>query len=62
MQKLLLEINLRNAAFTDENPAQEVARILRAYADKIDVRGLSDAVLFDINGNRCGSAYVKGGK
>lgn len=62
MEKLLLEIDLRNAAFADENPALEVARILRNYADKIEARGLSASVLFDVNGNRCGAAYVNGGK
>ncbi len=60
--KLTLRLDLRNAAFADGNPALEAARILRAYADKIEGRGLADCALYDVNGNRCGGVDIEGGK
>ena len=48
-----------NAAFEDE-PATEIARILRDLADKFD-RGEAhgDSMpLRDINGNRCGAVVI----
>lgn len=48
---VLLETN-NNNAFA-EQPEQEVARILREAADRIE-RGDGDFSLKDINGNQCG--------
>lgn len=55
-QTFLLEINTANAAFTDD-PTAEVARILRALADRLT--GASpdeDYPLRDLNGNHVGEA------
>lgn len=56
-KKFRLSIDTGNAAFED-GAAQEVARILRELADRIEGRAcLPDAVrLFDINGNHVGDA------
>lgn len=62
MREMLLRLDLRNAAFDDDGGPLEVARILRAYAGRIeDSATLSDAVLFDVNGNRCGNVDVRQG-
>jgi hypothetical protein len=55
------EIALGGAAFEDSE-AQELARILREYADKIEKQGCTydSSVLRDINGNRVGQAWVWG--
>jgi|GEM_PF-2198320 len=45
-----LVINTENAAFEDE-PATEIARILRAIADRVD-QGTFDGFEWDANGNR----------
>ena len=52
-----IEIKTDNAAFADHAP-NEVARILRALADKLDCcHGLpSYAPLHDLNGNKVGFA------
>ena len=54
---LRIEIGTDNAAFADHAPS-EVARILRALADKLDhCHGLpAHAPLHDVNGNRVGFA------
>jgi hypothetical protein len=53
MSKFKLEIETDNAAFADDYNA-EIARILRAVADKIE-RGIIDARILDINGNTVGN-------
>ena len=53
-----LEIDTGNAAFgeTMEERDAEVARILRAAADKLDSSyAMDDFGLYDINGNRVGA-------
>lgn len=53
-----LTIDTTNAAF-DDSPEQEVARILRELAKRIEARGLPPArgvdVLRDTNGNMVGT-------
>ncbi len=51
VHKIVIETS--NAAFDDE-PASEIARILRAMADRIEETGILPLPR-DINGNRCGS-------
>jgi hypothetical protein len=58
--KLVITMNLDNAAFADGNEQAEIARIIREYADRI-TSGLhekSDATLYDINGNLVGTARI----
>ena len=52
-----IEIRTDNAAFAD-HATSEVARILRALADKLDLmHGLpAHCTLYDLNGNRVGFA------
>lgn len=59
-QKLTIELNLLNSAF-EESPEQEIARILREIADKLEMRS---RLLFDVNGNNVGHMvlWVKGGQ
>ncbi len=53
---LTLEINnTDNSAF--DYPRQEVVRILRDLANKIE-NGSSPSILHDINGNRCGTVTI----
>lgn len=55
-----IRIKDANAAF-DENPAGEVARILRDLADRIETHGDEGRIaLRDINGNTVGEAYCQG--
>lgn len=61
---LSLKMDMENAAFCPR--ATEAARILRALADKLenmhsglDNSNRHDGVLFDANGNRCGSWEAK---
>jgi hypothetical protein len=55
-----IRIKDTNAAF-DENPAGEVARILRELADRIESRGDEGRIpLMDINGNTVGECYCQG--
>lgn len=55
--KLTLTIEANNDAFHDSKE-QEVARILRELADKIE-SGADEVILRDINGNRVGIAEFK---
>ena len=59
--KLTLEMN--NAAFVDSGEANELARILRELADRIEQDGLDSGEpirLRDVNGNTVGSAETVG--
>lgn len=48
-------INMDNAAFEENGKYQELARILRELAEKIETRnGLPANKLYDYNGNACG--------
>lgn len=54
-----LTINCENAAFGDGNAGNEVARILRHLADRVensDLAGGDEFRLMDFNGNRVGLA------
>lgn len=57
-----LKINCDNASFEDK--CEEVARILRELAENIEIgnmpNSLCDKILFDANGNRCGTAEFIG--
>ena len=52
-----IRIETENAAF-EGDPAFEVSRIIREYAEHINVNGLVPKVLFDVNGNKVGEANV----
>jgi hypothetical protein len=52
----VLKIDTGNAAFEDD-PNYELARILRAVADKVE-NGHADGRCYDINGNKVGSWAV----
>ena len=55
-----LTIKTDNAAFEDD-PTAEVARILRALADRMEGASSDEAYLIhDINGNRVGQAAFTG--
>ena len=57
---LTIKIDCGNAAF-DDDPTAEVARIIRALADRME--GASpdeDYPLRDINGNKVGAAVFRG--
>lgn len=56
-ERHIIVIDTANAAF-DEEPASEIARILRSMADRIEETGLLP-VPRDINGNKCGSVSVE---
>ncbi len=46
-----------NSGEAFDEPAAELARILRELADRIETAGNSGRVaLYDLNGNRCGNA------
>ena len=46
-----------NSGEAFDEPAAELARILRELADRIETAGDSGRVtLYDLNGNRCGNA------
>ncbi len=53
MADITITINTDNAAF-GEYPGEEVARILRKAAQRVEDNGPSDFPLMDYNGNRVG--------
>jgi hypothetical protein len=55
-----LKIKTANAAF-DPYPEMEVARILREVANRLE-NGTDAGTISEMNGNRCGSFYLTGGK
>lgn len=63
-QRITINLHTGNAAFDGTNSADEVSRILRDLADRIE-RDCDDdgimcpRVLRDVNGNVCGSVTVK---
>ena len=60
--KLTIKLTCDNAAFNDSgDPSDEVARILRKYAARIERDGVVDSKLFDINGNTVGTVKVVNG-
>jgi hypothetical protein len=52
MKKFTVVIQTENAAF--EEPATELARILRELADRVEGGQLPPMTIHDSNGNRCG--------
>lgn len=56
-QVLQISIETGNAAFDDGNRDAELARILRAAADKVE-NGQTDFNLRDFNGNTVGSVTL----
>jgi len=50
----MLTIDIFNSGEAFDEPALELARILRELADRIE-NGTAPEVLHDLNGNRCGS-------
>lgn len=57
-----LHIHTDNAAFEDDAP-QEVARMLRKLADRLDMTSAGnddDGTLYDINGNKVGAWSLTG--
>lgn len=57
--KLVIEINLDNAAFQEWGGQAEVARILNRYAENVSEWGVGERKLLDINGNTVGTAEVQ---
>lgn len=62
MAKFVVDINIDNAAFEDEQGSYEVARILTDLAGDVEQYGMAEMHrLFDINGNRVGTATTVNG-
>lgn len=59
MEKVEITIETGSAAFADE-PATEIARILRKVAERFERDGaLPDGMpLQDVNGNTCGRVWI----
>lgn len=62
MEHITIRIQTTGAAF--DSPAEELARILRELADRLDHAGgnMPDVsqTLRDINGNTCGTVTIEG--
>lgn len=59
MERVTITLETGNAAFSDE-PATEIARILRAQAELIEAGMATDETpLRDINGNRVGVCTIE---
>ena len=63
MKKLLIDINLGNAAFEGADAGAEIASILRDLADKLEsapIPAASEllAALYDVNGNCVGFCFT----
>lgn len=54
--KLTISIDCDNAAFEDSGPENELARILRDLAARLERDGMNPVTLRDINGNTVGAA------
>lgn len=54
-----LRIKLDNAAFADGNLQEELSRLLRKCAGKVEEGELKQRIM-DINGNAVGEAFVEG--
>lgn len=52
-KQITIEINDSGAAFED-NPQEEVARILKQIFQEAEYNGLHTRNIYDINGNPCG--------
>lgn len=58
IEHISIRIETGNAAF-EEHPAHEIARILRKLAAQFELDGLPPANLRDLNGNVCGTVYIR---
>lgn len=59
MENITITIETGNDAFADE-PATEIARILRGLADSFEQYGRSQfRKLYDLNGNACGRVAIE---
>ena len=58
MEHVKIVITTGNAAFDDE-PASEIARILRNLAERFEHDGIPPEAIRDANGNVCGSVEVQ---
>lgn len=54
MPKFTLEIDMNNAAFSDEAGSEELARCLLALSDTIPETRTPSGVIWDTNGNKVG--------
>jgi len=52
-----IEINNSGASFVDEGPREEIARILRELAIRIE-EGQTPTIVRDLNGNKCGTVTM----
>lgn len=61
MQQVNIQFSTTNAAFVDDDPGFEVARILRKLADKLETDGVpgDEYPLHDVNGNRVGECTIQ---
>lgn len=58
MENITITIDTENAAFDDE-PATEIARLLRYIAGNLENFGIPQSgSLYDINGNICGAVTI----
>lgn len=56
MKKVTIKIDIKGSAF-EEIPEQEISRILRKVANKIE-GGNTEFKILDVNGNSCGSVKI----
>ena len=56
--KLVIEIEMNNAAFEEEDGRTEAARILRLLAEDLETGSRTRMGLYDINGNTVGTARI----
>jgi len=54
---ITIEISSGGAAFVDEGPREEIARILRELAIRIE-EGQTPTIVRDLNGNKCGTVAM----
>lgn len=53
----MITIDINNSGSAFDEPRQEIARILRELAEKIEAGQTPDFVR-DINGNKCGTVWM----
>ena len=59
--KIVIQIEMSNAIFENSNSGNELARILRSLANRVDGNDMEDESgcnLLDINGNKVGEFSV----
>jgi hypothetical protein len=55
---ITIEINNSGASFVDEGPREEIVRILRELAIRIE-EGQTPTIVRDLNGNKCGTVSMQ---